>query len=558
MTVGRDLSQGSGSLLSTELELRARFRYNYRTRTMKIAAIDIGTNSIHMVIALEEEHRLFEIIDREKEMVQLGKKSLMQGRLTEDAIERGLSALKSFKAIADSHNVDVIICTATSAVRESSNGKQFVRRVKAETGIDIRVLSGTEEARMITLAVRNVVDLKDRRALIIDIGGGSMELIVADARNIYFATSIKSGVIRLTERFMKQDPPAAKDLKRLNKWLMRKLDPLSKRIQDLSPSIAVGTSGTILALGALVSENRKANKQKSGKERMNINDLEELNENLQEMTIEERLKIPGLDKKRAEQIVAGGVLVETVMDKCRMNELLLCDRALREGLIADFLIRKNPSTPGKIQARELRSKSVLNLINRWEYDRVHAEHASKLALQLFDALDEFHSYGLKERELLEYASLLHDIGRVISYPRHHKHGWYIVKNSNLIGFRPAEIDMIAAVVGFHRGRKTKRSDLYIRHLKRKERKAVQFMTAVLRVVDGLDRQHNQSITRIQAKREGPRHISVFLYADEPALIPLRAASERSDLLQKVLDLNQLDFSIQSSSMVSKKQVLQGS
>jgi exopolyphosphatase/guanosine-5'-triphosphate,3'-diphosphate pyrophosphatase len=509
-----------------------------------------------MVIALEEEHRLFEIIDREKEMVQLGKKSLMAGRLTDDAIERGLSALKAFKAIADSHNVDQIICTATSAVRESSNGKQFVRLVKAQTGIDIRVLSGTEEARMIALAVRTVVDLKDRRALIIDIGGGSMELIVADSRNIYLATSLKAGVIRLTERFMKSDPPSVKDLKRLKKWLSRKLDPLSKRIQDLSPTVAVGTSGTILALGSLVSDYRKANKQKSGKERMNINDLEELNERLQEMTYEERLKMPGLDKKRADQIVAGGMLVETVMDKCRMNEVILCDRALREGLIADFLIRKNPTPQGKIQARELRSKSVLNLINRWEYDRVHAEHASRLGLQLFDALDEFHTYGTKERELLEYALLLHDIGRVISYPGHHKHGWYIVKNSNLIGFRNSEIDMIAAVVGFHRGRKTRKSDPYIKHLKKKERNAVKFMTAILRVVDGLDRQHNQTITKIEAKREGRRHISVSLASEEPALIPLRAAAERSDLLQRVLKLDQLDFQIESATSFSRKSNVQ--
>jgi exopolyphosphatase/guanosine-5'-triphosphate,3'-diphosphate pyrophosphatase len=165
---------------------------------MKIAAIDIGTNSIHMVIVRVEEHRLFEIIDREKEMVQLGKKTLMMGRMPEDAMERGLAALKSFRAIADSHGVDQIICTATSAVRESSNGKEFVAQIKKLTGIQVRILSGKKEARMIALAVRDVIDLKNRRALIVDIGGGSMELIVADARNIYFAHIIMAVLIRLT------------------------------------------------------------------------------------------------------------------------------------------------------------------------------------------------------------------------------------------------------------------------------------------------------------------------------------------------------------------------
>ncbi|HJZ10581.1 MAG TPA: Ppx/GppA family phosphatase, partial [Acidobacteriota bacterium] len=209
---------------------------------MNIAAIDIGTNSIHMVIAHVEGPRIFEIIDREKEMVFLGKKSLLQGRLTEDAIDRGLSALVAFKQIADSHRVDQIIATATSAVRESSNGREFIRAVKEKTGIDIQVLSGKEEARMITLAVRDVIDLKDRKALIIDIGGGSMELIVVDANNIFFADSIKSGVIRLTERFVKSDPPTSKERKRFQKWLNRKIEPLSKRIQNLAPDLAVGTS----------------------------------------------------------------------------------------------------------------------------------------------------------------------------------------------------------------------------------------------------------------------------------------------------------------------------
>src|SRR5687768_12815557 len=183
---------------------------------MKLAAIDIGTNSIHMVIVkVEPQSRIFEIIDREKEMVFLGKGSLLKGRLPQENIDRGLDALKSFKAIADTHHVDEIITTATSAVREASNGREFMNLVKKETGIEIRLLSGTEEARMITLAVRDVVDLKDQRALIVDIGGGSMELIVADARHIYFAQSIKSGVIRLQERFMKHDPPTAKDVKNL-------------------------------------------------------------------------------------------------------------------------------------------------------------------------------------------------------------------------------------------------------------------------------------------------------------------------------------------------------
>lgn len=519
---------------------------------MKIAAIDIGTNSVHMVIVHVGEHRIFEIVDREKEMVQLGKGSLMRGRLTEESIQRGLAALKSFRAIADSHRVDTIICTATSAVRESSNGKEFVRLVKQETGIDIRILSGTEEARMITLAVRDVIDLKDQRALIVDIGGGSMEMIVADARNIYLATSIKSGVIRLTERFMKSDPPSGKELKVLKKWLGKKLDPLSRKIQDLSPDIAIGTSGTMLAIGELVYQNRKGKKSKSSREMMTIDEVEELNELLQASSLDQRLRIQGMDPKRADQIVAGGALVEMMMEKCRVNEMTLCDRALREGLISDYLIRRNPSLPAKIQARELRSKSVLNLLNRWEIDRNHADHSARLALQLYDALAEMHHQGADVRELMEYTALLHDIGRVISYPRHHKHGWYIVTNSNLIGFQTDEIETIAAAIAYHRGKKLKKKDNYVTTLNKKQRKVVRLLSAILRVADGLDRQHNQSISRIEAKQEGPGHVAVILYAGQPALIALRAAVERADLLQKVLRLRQIEFRVESDTSAARR------
>jgi exopolyphosphatase/guanosine-5'-triphosphate,3'-diphosphate pyrophosphatase len=509
---------------------------------MKIAAIDIGTNSIHMVIVRVEKHRIFEIIDREKEMVFLGKGSLLLHRLTEENIQRGLAALKALKGIADSHQVDRIICTATSAVREASNGKEFVKMIKEATGIQVQVLSGTEEARMITLSVRDYVDLKDRRALICDIGGGSMELIVADARHIYFAQSVKSGVIRLTERFMRSDPPSSKEIKKLRKWLKRKLEPLGRQILNLSPEIAIGTSGTMLAMGQLIQEKRKGSNFE--KDRISIEEVEEMNEALQKLSLEERLRMPGLDKKRADQIIAGGVLIESVMEICRINELMLCDRALREGLIANYLIKQTPSVPATIQARELRRKSVLNLLNRWDIDIKHCEHTSKLSLYLYDALQPFHQYGPSQRELLEYSALLHDIGRVISYPEHDVHGWYIVKNSNLIGFSPAEIEILAAVVGYHRKRKPKKRDELLRDFKKSDRKLVRFLSGILRVADALDRQHNQQISKISATTERQDQLAIFLYSTEPAFVPLRAAVQKSALLQKSLKIKELDFRVE--------------
>lgn len=509
---------------------------------MKLAAVDIGTNSIHMVIAQVDEQRIYEIIDREKEMVFLGKGGILKRRLTQDAMDRGLAALVSFREIADSHHVDKIIATATSAVREASNGREFLRLAREKTGMEIRVLSGTEEARLITLAVRDVYDLRQKRALIIDIGGGSVELIVADARNIYLSESLKAGVIRLTERFMQHDPPSPKDLRKLEMWLNGKLDRICKRIQDLAPEVAIGTSGTILEFGGMVA-NRKGNRS----EYLSLSDVDIMNTKLERMTLAERQKLPGLNQKRADQIVAGGVLLETVMEKCRVNKLRLCENALREGLISDYLIKRLPSqSERKLQARELRGRSVLTLLDRWQIDRNHADHTAKLSLQIFDALAEVHQLGPKKRQMLEYAALLHDIGRVISYPGHHKHGWYIIRNSNLIGFRAREIDMLAAVTVYHRGKSPKKRDVYLEGLSRKQRQAISVLSGILRIADSLDRQHNQTVRDIRG--ECPDHSSalITLTSSEPALIQLRAAAERSDLLQRTLKLKKIVFEMERS------------
>lgn len=511
---------------------------------MKIAAIDIGTNSIHMVIVQVEEHRIFEIIDREKEMVFLGMKSLLRGRLTAEAMDRGLAALKSFKSIADSHHVDQTIATATSAVREASNGREFVRRIKAETGIQVNILSGQEEARMITLAVRDVIDLKNRRGLIIDIGGGSMELIVADARHTYHEASLKAGVIRLNERFLKHDPPSSKEIKKLRVWLGAKLERISTRVQNLSPEVFIGTSGTILAFGQMAAQIRKGSRSRLETDVLNIEEVEELNEKLKKMSVSEREEFPGLDKKRAEQIIAGGILLEMVMEKCRVNDLILCDRALREGLIADYLIRRSPSLSRGVQARELRSKSVFNLLNRWSIDRQHAEHTSRLSIQLFEATARFHGFGPDVRELLEYAALLHDIGRVISYPGHHRHGSYIVSHANLLGFSKTEIDLICGVITYHRTKKPKRKDTYLRNLGKKNRNLVKLLSGILRVADALDREHNQVIQRLRVEAVSKRKLTVSVLARESVLLPLRFAVERSGLLQELLKLKKMEFIVE--------------
>ena len=465
---------------------------------MRIAAIDIGTNSLHMIVVQVRPDRSFEVVDREKEMVRLGSGGLGGRALTETTTTAALQALSRFRRLADSHDVDEIVAAATSAVREADNGREFLTAIHQRTGIHVRVISGSEEAKLIHRAAVYGVDVAAGAAVVIDVGGGSVELTLGTAEQVRIAHSAKIGVIRLTEQFVRTDPIAESDARRMIRHVGAEIADVVDRIARFGFDRVIGTSGTILSLGALaVGGGRAGGSGDLRNRRVAAKQIRRLRRELGGLTLAERLRIPGLDPRRADLAVAGSIVLDTILRRLGARELTLCDLALREGLALDY-IRRNQARIAKVEAYpDVRRRSVMELAERCSYWPPHAQQVARLALALFDQLQPGHGLADREREWLEFAALLHDVGVHISYGRHHKHSYYLIKNGDLRGFEPEEVEVVALVARYHRRGRPKRSHDGYGRLPATRRKTVRMLAAILRVAESLDRSHQQSVAAIE-------------------------------------------------------------
>ena len=511
---------------------------------MRIAAIDIGTNSVHMIVVQVRSDQSFEIIDREKEMVRLGAGGLGGRSLTEQTMHAALLALSKFRRLAESHDVDEIVAAATSAVRESDNGRDFLNAIEQRTGIRARVISATQEASLIHRAAVYGVDVADSPAVVIDIGGGSVEMTLGRSQKPRLAYSFKLGVIRLTEQFVESDPLSRRDERRMVKHINEVIGPIADRIKGKHFDRVIGTSGTILSLGGLsVSEDRSIGSDDLRNRRIPIKQIRKLRKDLSALNLAERVTIPGLDPRRADLAVAGSILLDTILRRIGAKELTLCDLALREGLALDY-IHQNRAHIAKVeQYPDVRRRSVIELAERCNYNPSHANQVGHLALALFDQTKDAHTLGSKEREWIEYASLLHDIGVHISYGRHHKHSYYLIKNGDLRGFEPQEVEIIALIARYHRRGLPKRSHEGYGSLKSNLRRTVRSLAAILRVAEGLDRSHAQSIRSIDVIKESDGYrirlrpigdTELELWAAQRSVDPLQVAYKsviRFDVLE---------------------------
>ena len=383
---------------------------------MRIAAIDIGTNSVHMIVVRVRPDLSFEVIDREKFMVRLGAGGLDGRALTAEAMTAALQALSTFRRLADSHGVDEILAVATSATREAGNGGEFLARIERETGIRPMVITGAEEARLIHQAAVYGVDVGSARAVVIDIGGGSVEITLGTGTSIQLARSFKIGVIRLTERFVKTDPISERDERRLEKHVLDEIDRHCEQIAAIGFDRVIGTSGTILSLGTVAAtEARGSAPAELRNLRVSAKQIRRVRKEVCETDLEQRLAMPGLDPRRADIVVGGAVLLDTILRRLEAEELTLCDLALREGLVLDYVRRHKRQIAQADRIPDVRRRSTIELAERCNYYAVHAQQVARLALALFDQTRALHGLTDREREWLEYASLMHDLGVHISY-----------------------------------------------------------------------------------------------------------------------------------------------
>ena len=503
---------------------------------MRIAAIDIGTNSIHMIVVKVRPDLSFDVIDREKDMVRLGAGGLDGRSLTTSAMSAGLQTLVKFKRLAESNKVDEIIAGATSATREAENGGDFIAEVARQTGIRIKVISGTEEARLIHLAAAYGVDVGAGTAAVIDIGGGSVEITLGTATHLSLGKSFKTGVIRLTEHFVRTDPLSARDERRLVKHLNRTMGSYLAQIGKSGFDRVIGTSGTILSLGALaLVDDGGEVPEELRNQRVGAKSLRRVRKRLVAADIEERLKIPGLDPRRADLSVAGSVLLDTILRGIGAEDLTLCDLALREGLVLDY-IRRNSARIRKVERYpDVRRRSVVELGERCGYWPEHAQQVARLALSIFDQTRSVHGLADREREWLEFGALLHDVGVHISYDRHHRHSYYLIKNGGLRGFEPQEIEVIALVARYHRQATPKKSHDGFGELNGRLRETVRVLSAIVRLAEGLDRSHAQALAGIDLFPRGEDYLA-RLRAEGDAELELWAAHRHVAPLERALNL----------------------
>ena len=454
---------------------------------MRLAAIDIGTNSVHMIVVRVRPDFSFEVIDREKEMVRLGAGGLDGRKLTRAAQTAALQALSKFERIARSHQVDEILAAATSATREAENGGAFLATIEQQTGIRPRIITGTEEARLIHLAAVYGVDTPTA-AVVIDIGGGSVEITLGSGREVKFARSFKLGVIRLTERFVGSDPLSRRDERKMVKHIGEQVDRYVGYIVKEGFDRLIGTSGTILSLGAVSTAlERGAAPEEVRNLRVSAKSLKRLRKTVTQLPLDERLAMPGLDPRRADLVVAGAVLFDTLVGKLEAREFTLCDLALREGLVLDYIHRHRREIARVDRYPDVRRRSAIELAERCNWEAEHAKQVARMALALFDQTRPRHELGDREREWLEYASLLHDIGNHISYERHHRHSYYLIKNGDLRGFEPEEIEVIALVARYHRRGTPKKDHDGYADLAPPLRRTVRVLSAFLRLAETFDR-----------------------------------------------------------------------
>jgi exopolyphosphatase/guanosine-5'-triphosphate,3'-diphosphate pyrophosphatase len=513
---------------------------NNELSAINLAAIDIGTNSFHMIIVKLKENGNFEIIDRVKEVIRLGEGS--GGNLkyiSETSTQRAVESLKRFKTIAESHNAK-IRAVATSAVREANNRNEFITEAFEKTGLNIEVISGYEEARLIYLGILKAVPVYSQKSLIIDIGGGSTEFLIGKNGISMLVGSIKIGAVRLTNKFFPDFISSEKRVEECRQWVNGELYQILDSIKLEGFKVCVGSSGTIMSIGLMLHAKRNGGEIAQSilnNFEFTCDELKEVEkEILVNKSLGKRKKIVGLDEKRAEIITAGVIILSSIFDFLKIEKMIISGYSLREGIIIDS-VHKLFQNSSITNLNEIRKGSIINLAENFRYDRKHSAHVAKLALKIFDDLKDLHKMGNEYREYLEAASILHDIGYHISHTNHHHHSAYIIKNGELLGFNELEINIISQTARYHRKSHPKNSHVDYAKLSDKDKAIVKSLSSILRIADSLERIHKQNVLGIEAIQQGKKvHFKITAKEGSDLSIELWNLERRKILFEETFGL----------------------
>jgi exopolyphosphatase / guanosine-5'-triphosphate,3'-diphosphate pyrophosphatase len=464
-----------------------------------VAFIDIGTNSVRLLVVRLNPNHSYTILTRQKQQIRLGEGEFEDDEIRPEAIERLVRVCKMFHDLARAFNTEEFAAVATSAMREASNQHEILHLLRQEAGFEVRVISGQEEARLIYLGVASGLHLEGRQAFFIDIGGGSTEIAVGGERSYHYLHSFRLGAIRLSNLYLGNDltGPVSQDQYRkiqnhVRDSIIRSVTKLKKERIDC----AIGSSGTIMNL-AEIAQKTQPSHTISGEPALSRTDLRRVIDLLCSLPLEQRRKVPGINPERADIIIPGAAILDTFMKELSLDTIATTSRGLQDGLLVDYLSRMDAfPLLGELSPRQ---RSVLQLGRSCGINEAHARTVTSIVLELFDSARELnlHTCSDRERELLEYASFLHDIGSFISYTNHHAHSYYIIRNSELLGFNQQEITFMAYLARFHRKKPPRKKDPETTELDSREQDVLRVLTPFIRLAETLDRSHTALIQHVR-------------------------------------------------------------
>jgi exopolyphosphatase / guanosine-5'-triphosphate,3'-diphosphate pyrophosphatase len=494
----------------------------------RLAAIDIGTNSIRCIVVEMDKQGTCRVLDDEKATVRLGEGLSLDNRITGPAWERAMTALARMKKIIDGYGVVGVEAVATSAVRRAGNGLDFVKEVASSVGLEISIISGEEEAALAILSAQHNFDMTGKRYALVDIGGGSVEIVTALGPHVEEIYSLDLGAVVLTENFITTDPVSNSDYLKLRKHLRKCIKAACP--DRLPPAqFLIGSGGTMTSIAAMVMAMRK-------EEYGSVHGHEVLRSevvHLLAMLVRKDLKglkaVPGLNPDRSDIIVAGVTAVDELMDFFGANMLKINERGLREGLILKA-IKKFGLLPAERKSRSWR-ESVLEFARSCHFDEEHSLQIVKLALVIFDAVAAPFALAAIDRQMLEAAALLHDVGYFISYAGHHKHTYHLIRHADLFGFTPREREIIANIARYHRKSLPKKKHESFERLSPQDKELVRRLGGIVRLADGLDRRRNSVVYSLECTLSSGS-FQVRLHGDDDLSVELFGGKIKGDLFEQ--------------------------
>lgn len=498
---------------------------------MNIAIVDVGSNNIKLEIFEVNTEGLSHLVFSEKFPARLGADVFLTRKLRSENVEVAIGALKEIRRITQEFKCKQTVALATAALRECDSD-DFIERARREAQINVTLISGLEEARLVYSGVRAHTSLGSRNFLVNDIGGGSTEILVCNDNDIHFVESLRLGTVRLREMFASE----AKDLvKLIDRYVQRSVEPFLSDISRFRPEAGLSTGGTARTILEILREMGVSLREELRLPVVEVRDFADVVDQLSQMSRKELARMKSIDEGRRDIILPGAALLLALLKHTRMTRFMVSPNGLRDGALADYVYNKvNKNVYLRSQA-QFREAGLATIVDKYKMDRGHSQHVAALSAQLFDIFAEVHKLPTETRDLLKAAAMLHDIGKFIDYSQHHKHALYLLSNMSLPGYNNDERDIIAHTARYHRKSNPKASHIEFQRLSARKQDTIVKLSVLLRIADSLDRSYSSSITGLRGTKIDARTWRMGFDTNAESQMERWAFNRKKESFEKVFE-----------------------